>query len=246
MKARGIRASGRIRPQALIVSMLCGLLLLLVPAAAQANRLLIIDEDSIDNGNAPNFFSAQNVNDDIAEIGLRTQLRFFQNNIGQEITLYTGQVGDEGWFAPKVIPPSWKAAGPTSYGLGNYLVAGPGLGSPDANGNRETLLDKVPKLTPLRATGLKMFVGRRVCAVVYDSNITINYDPLNGSLKGANLGTVAFKVLSVEQLTGFSSGTLPKVRIVIKDARRFCSDPVGLVSGIPEPTSSSEPYDVNP
>lgn len=41
-----------------------------------------------------------------------------------------------------------------SDGLRNFLAAGPGLGGEDAGGDREALLDKVPDVTPLRATGL--------------------------------------------------------------------------------------------
>lgn len=51
--------------------------------------------------------------------------------------------------------------------------------------------------------------------MVYDSDIGMNYGPLNGSLKGANLGIVA-------ALTGFSSSSLPKVEIEILDTRRVC------------------------
>ena len=158
---------------------------------------LVIDEDSIDNGNPPNFFSDVDVNDDIADIGLRTQLPFFAANVGNIITLHTGEVGDEGWFALKTIPDSWDAAGPDD-GLRNYLNAVDGLGS---GNNPEDLLDKIPDVTPLQATGLSDLVGEYVCAVVYDSDISINYDPLDGSLKGANLGIVAFEVLSVTPLS---------------------------------------------
>ena len=71
-------------------------------------------------------------------------------------------------------------------------------------------------------------------------------DPLNGSLKGANLGIVAFEVLSVTQLTGFSSSSLPKVDIRILDADEVCEGPLTLFEDAPEPTSSSEPFDVVP
>ena len=195
---------------------------------------LAIDEDSIDNGNPPNFFSDVEVNDDIAEIGLRAQLPFFAANVGSTITLHTGEVGDEGWFALETIPGSWQAAGPTDNGPRNYFgnpsVAfphnvGPGLGAPDLSGDREALLDKIPDVTPLRATGLELLVDQVVCAVVYDSDISINYDPLNGSLKGANLGTVAFEVISVTALTGFSSSSLPAAEIMILNAEDVCEAP---------------------
>ena len=53
-----------------------------------------------------------------------------------------------------------------------------------------------------------------VCAVVYDSNISINDGPLNASLKGANLGTVALRVLSAPP------ALRPLVRIAAAAARR--------------------------
>jgi len=67
---------------------------------------LVIGEDSIDNGNPPNNFSAVDVNDQLAAIGLRAPLRWFQENVGRTIDPYTGQVGDEGWFALKIVPPA--------------------------------------------------------------------------------------------------------------------------------------------
>jgi len=208
---------------------------------------LIIDEDSIDNGNPPNFFSDVEVNDQIADIGLREPLPAFAgDNVGKEITLFTGEVGDEGWFAPKVIPAEWDAAGPTGDGLQNYVLAGPGLGTPDADGDREALLDKIPDVTPLRATGLKMLEGQTICAVVYDSDVSINYDPLDGSLKGDNLGIVAFEVLNVEQLFGYSSSSLPKVEIKILNADTVFGGEMTLFTDAPEPTTSSEPFDITP
>ena len=66
------------------------------PTPTPSGVFLVIDEDSIDNGNPPNFFSDVEVNDNIADIGLRTQLAFFAANVGETITLHTGEVGDEG------------------------------------------------------------------------------------------------------------------------------------------------------
>lgn len=226
---------------------------------------LVIDEDSIDNGprywpgNAVTFtqgtlltFSASDVNDDIAALARRNQLRFFANNVGSTIWLVTGQVGDEGWFAPKTIPASWANTGPTADGLRNFLGnpslsyphnVGPGLGT---GGNPEQFLDNVPNVTPLRAEGLWGLIDRTVCAVVYDSDISINYGPLQGSLKGANRGTVAFKVLDVVHLTGFSSSTLPRVQLQILDANVVCEGPQTLYTDAPIPSSSSVPADVKP
>ena len=184
-------------------------------------QFLLIDEESIDNGNPPNFFTAWQINDDRQRLGQRRHLRFFKNHAGDKITLHTGQVGDEGWFALKTIPNSWANRGPSDDGLGNFvgvtmpngkIKVGKGLGR---GKDPESKLDKIPDVTPLRASGLKALEGQQVCAVVYDSDISMNYDPLDGSLKGANLGRVAFEVISVKALTGWSSSTLPEVEIEI-------------------------------
>jgi|SRR5690606_30122853 len=205
---------------------------------------IFIDEDSIDNGNEPNNFSEVEVNDNLAEIGQRRQLRYFQEHVGKTIDLYTGQVGDEGWHAPTSIPSSWKNAGPTSNGLINYLVPGPGLGG--GNDDREVLLDEIRDVIPLRATGLAMLTGEIVYAVVYDSDISTNYDPIEANLQGANLGIVSFKVVSVERRSNGSDSDLPKVTIAILDANTMDQEGLYLFKNAPRPTSSSEPEDIVP
>jgi hypothetical protein len=207
---------------------------------------LVIDESSIDNGNEPNNFSDVDVNDQLADIGLRLPLKYFKDNIGKTIDLYTGQVGDEGWFALKTIPSSWKSTGPTSHGLDNYLVPGPKLGAPEPDDDREILLDKIPDVTPLRATALKMLEGMTVLAVVYDSDISINYSPLNGNLMGENLGRVAFDVLEVRKRIDGSTSSLPVVTIRIRSVEEVASLPGVLFSNAPTPSSSSEPFDITP
>lgn len=203
---------------------------------------LIIDDDSISNGNPPNDFAAEDVNDDIAAVGLRQPLPWFQDNVGSEIDLFTGQVGDEGWFALKTIPASWSDAGPTGNGTRNYLQAGPGLGGPSDGDDREVLLGGIPDITPLRATGLAMLAGETVCAVVYDSDISVNYDPLQGNLQGDNLGVVSFDVLGAATRTDGSSSDLPRVSIRVGDAAA-CEQPLVLFGNAPVPDSSSEPED---
>jgi hypothetical protein len=208
--------------------------------------LLVIDEESIDNGNPPNSFSDVDVNDQLAEVGLRDPLRYFHANIGRTIDLYTGQVGDEGWLALRTIPASWRSAGPTDNGTRNYLLAGPGLGARVPDDDREVLLDKIPDVTPLRATGLAMLAGRTVCALVYDSEVSINYSPLLGNLMGATLGVVAFEVLTVTQRFDGSTSDLPRVTIRIADADAVCAGPLLLFANAPVPRSSSEPFDIAP
>lgn len=192
------------------------------------------------------LFPPPDKNDQLAELGLRLPLSYFQQNIGKTIELYTGEVGDEGWHALTTIPTSWINAGPASIRALNYLTAGPGLGAKSPDDNRDALLDKVPNVTPLRATGLRMLVGKTVLAVVYDSEISINYSPLLGNLQGANLGIVAFDVLEVNQRTDGSSGSLPRVKILIRDVNTFANTNVLLFSNAPVPQSSSEPFDIIP
>jgi CSLREA domain-containing protein len=216
--------------------------------------LLLIDESSIDNGSEPNLFTPTDVNDELASLALRTPLAAFDGaNVGT-YTLHTGEVGDEGWFAPKTIPETWVAAGPTVDGVRNLVGnprqpyphnVGPGLGTADAKGDRESLLDKVPDVTPLRATALGMLADEKavVCAVVYDSAIAVNYGPLSGSLKGRNLGTVAFRVLTSTPLVGHSSSALPEVEVEVLDAGIVCEDELRLFTDAPPPESSSLPFD---
>jgi len=206
--------------------------------------LLVIDEESIDNGNEPNDFSDTDVNDQLAEVGVRKTLRYFEENVGKTIDLYTGQVGDEGWHALKTILSSWKNAGPTDNGSQNFLQAGPGLGG--GEDDREVLLDKIPNVTPLRATGLKMLIGKTILAVVYDGDISINYSPLNGNLQGANLGLVAFDVIEVVERTDGSTSSLPRVTVTIRDVDATLAAPLFLFANAPVPQSSSEPFDIAP
>jgi CSLREA domain-containing protein len=225
------------------------------PPNATPPYLLLIDESSIDNGNAPNFFTPADVNDELAKVALRTPLAAFDGaNVGRTYTLHTGDVGDEGWFAPKTIPDAWAAAGPTVDGVRNFVGnprlpyahnVGPGLGTRDAKGDRESLLDKVPDVTPLRATALGMLADEKAvfCAVVFDSAIAINYGPLSGSLKGRNLGTVALRMLSSTPVLGHSSGALPSVEVEVLDAGTVCEDELRLFTDAPEPESSSLPFD---
>ena len=235
--------------------------------AAPPCTFLIMDEDSIDNTNPgyylpPNTgkgdngqpFTDSDVNDNIAKVGLRTPLSFFNNpaNFGRKIVIRSGQVGDEALFAPKVIPDSWRDTGPTNDGLINYIGkpcqpfphnVGEGLGQGD---DPEALLDKIPLVTPLRATGLSMLIGKTICALVYDGDVSINYGPLTGNLQGANLGVVAFKLLEVKKAIDFSDSTLPLLTVqIVNPCRAFVKKPV-LFLDAPEPTSSSEPFDVDP
>jgi hypothetical protein len=182
---------------------------------------------------------------DTSAIGRRSTLKSFANRIGQEIILPSGSVGDEGWFAPTTIRIAWKNAGPEAGdGLRNYLAAGPGLGSPDAKGNKESLLENVPDLTPLRAMGLARLEGSSICGVVLDGDVKMGYKPLTGDIRGPNLGKVAFQVLGLEPSSGQSGAALPGVRVRILDADAACAEPFAPIVNAPAPVSASEPKDV--
>lgn len=179
-------------------------------------------------------------------VGYRGTLAWFAKNVGAEILLPGGEVGDEGWFAPTTIRIGWKSAGPDSGdGLRNYLEAGPGLGTPDAKGNKETLLENVPELAPLRATGLSRLEGRSVCAVVLDGDVKMSYNPRSGNIQGPNLGKIAFQVLGTENAPQRSGSTLPSVRIRVLDAEAVCSDPLAAFQDAPESNSKCDPRDVD-
>ncbi|MCU0646832.1 MAG: hypothetical protein MUF00_02445 [Gemmatimonadaceae bacterium] len=207
---------------------------------------LVLDQASIDNGAEPMGFSDVDLNDDIAQLGQRRQLRYFAANVGRDITLYTGETGDEGWHAIKQIPATWQAAGPTTNGARNFLLAGPGLGTPDAFGDPESQLDKIAGVTPLRATGLAMLRGQSICAVVLKGKVDVNYLPLEGSLKGDTRGIVAFEVISVTRRRNGSTTSLPAVGIRIQDATQTCASALQLFANAPTPRSSSDPINVAP
>ncbi|MFO7916333.1 MAG: hypothetical protein R6U43_11675 [Candidatus Krumholzibacteriales bacterium] len=229
---------------------------------------LIIDEDGLDNGlyynsaggpitpDGPDFFSEQDVNDDMSDETQRQVLRYFQSNTGRTITVMTGQTGDEGWFAPNCIPAKWICG----YGyedntcldglemqkaVRNYF----GINGTDSIPSQERL-DKIPDVRPLRALGINRLIGRIVVAVVYDSDVSINYDfdsPLgvNGNLQGETLGIVAFRVEEARTLNDFSDSTLPEVVITILDVSMYRNAPLKLL-GAPIPASSSVPNDRYP
>jgi len=184
--------------------------------------------------------TAYPVNDDLANPGVRNELRFFDANPGKIIELQVGHITDEGWHAPQIIPQSWIDAGPTDDGIRNYvgvmqmpggpLVPGDGLG---VGADPEALLDKIPDVRPIRYEGVLGLLGKDVCAVVYDSDNSINYLNPNppggvedGNLQGATLGIVAFRVLQVIPFgddSPFEQGQDPqeiaKVKIGILDAK---------------------------
>ena len=238
-----------------------------VTVVGQGALFLLIDEDSIDNGirfhTGPDDRSAEhlpgdadpvqrpNVNDQKASYA-SGRLKYWADNRGRTIALMTGQTGDEGWFAPNCIPQKWIS------GTSNNCIDP--LSPPRCStrpwrihgGHRsQNRLDNIKDVRPLRARGIEMLEGETVCAVVYDSDISINYRttaPFQiGNLQGATLGIVAFTVLDngVNKMNRFSSSTLPEAQIRIESAAEFCGGPFELF-GAPIPKTSSIPADIDP
>jgi hypothetical protein len=199
------------RPAVRLLAALCIASAFAASSSHALPPLLLIDEDSIDNsspailelaaeGACGGGDAAVCVNDPLANPGVRNPLDLPPGTIigigapgGTDAMLFTGQEFDEGWFLVPTIPASWVSAGPSGDGALNYLVAlADGFGH-----NGEFLLDKVPDVNPLDATELASLVGQTFCAVVYDSDISINYNPLEGNLQGATLGILPLRVLAV-------------------------------------------------
>jgi hypothetical protein len=163
-------------------------------------------------------------------VGVRDELGYFQNHLHAQVILLTGRNGSDGWFALRSVPESWASEPGANDGIENFALAGPGLGSPDANGNRESLLHAVPNVVPVRADGLNLLVGRTVCAVVYASDIA----PTGGAtdLAGPTLGRVAFKLVSVIPV----DGAAPNVQVEILEGHEVCSEGVVPFGEAPDPS----------
>ncbi len=165
--------------------------------------LVIIDEDTLDNG----IWSVEQaaaghtvtpdwlVNDDSpTEVG-NPPLRWNVFFPGDVVVLPGGQVDDEGVFAlPETLPSSWDLGTPGT-GLQNYVD---GI-------IPQSLLDKIPDVMPLRNQELALLAGRTCVAVVYDSDISMNYLPILANLQGARYGLFFFTVLDVRV-----PGTIPE------------------------------------
>ena len=112
------------------------------------------------------------------EVG-NPHLRWNQFFPGDIVLLPAGEVDDEGIFAlPANVP----------FDLGDFAA---GVVPQDQ-------LDKIPDVMPLRNQELVQLVGRTCVGVVYDSDISMNYEPINANLQGARLGLFTFTVLAVE------------------------------------------------
>jgi hypothetical protein len=182
--------------------------------------LLVLDKDALDYGPPPHLLPDGAVDPTVAAVGVREELPYFQSHLGSQVVLTGGQNGSDGWFALRSVPASWSTGESPSDGLENFALAGPGLGSPDDNGDRESLLDSVPDVTPVRADGLALLVGQTVCAVVYGGDVVVTPgSPSTASLKGPALGRVAFSVISVLPT---DDAAHPNVQVQIAEGHEVC------------------------
>lgn len=188
--------------------------------------LLLIDRDGISHGQQPNNFTTQDVNDELAAVGMRDSLPYFRRNKGQTLTLTTGSAQSSGWFALLGAPGNWSTGADENDGLANYVLAGPGLGSAEESGERTRLLREAG-LRALSADNIEAFRGRSVCAVVYQGDLTPK--AAGADLSGKTLGLVAFKIMNVIPVSDSS----PSVEVEILDPAEVCQGELSL----PQPGS---------
>jgi hypothetical protein len=167
--------------------------------------LLLIDEDTIDNDiksienisfNSPfcgDGDPAVCVNDDIADPGVRTPPLFTRgNNITpfSGLVLPTGQVGDWGLFMFTNPDPQVSLQNGATFTIAQFINA-------TGAAANENNLDKIDGVVPLGAAGINALESKQCCAVVYDSDISVDVAQGFANLKGATKGLTAFEVTAV-------------------------------------------------
>lgn len=195
-----------------------------IPEEEEVNVVLIVfDEDALDKGiqlpdgskpieeladNNPPRCGAGNVdvciNEDIKDLNIRSYLFFRGNNITDDdppvqITLSTGQIGDEGIFKFFKDDPQISDQNGAEFTKCEFITA-QGAASDENN------LDKIINVRPLTAAEIFDLVNQEsFCTVALTSDASVtspaeNTPGLNGlpttSLKGATRGITAFKVVS--------------------------------------------------
>ncbi len=183
---------------------------------------------------------------------------FFQwNNLVQSsgdhdiIKVTTGQRDDEGWFAlpPEITSPSLPFN--TTHG---YYPFGSNILKNTVETSAEFLaafgygvipqnqLDPVDNVHPLRNQDLVNLVGRTCTAVVYDSDISMNYLTQQASLQDERMGLFSFTVLAVEvpgdmpDANCTSTSFVANGNVVATDGEWPCE--------LPESKSSTSLYDL--
>jgi hypothetical protein len=206
----------------------------------EGTKFLMLDEDIIDSGISLSGYGRTSikeiteadppkcgngdtsvcVNDDIAGLYVRTLL--FTR--GRDITPYsglwlpTGQVGDYGMFQFTNPDPQ------TSNQNGAQFTTQELIGGTCAASN-ENNLDKIDGVKALGSADINALLGKTVCALVWDSDISWDYAKVEGSLKGATKGLTAF---TVQQVTPHPAGGsyLPLIRVDLiasSDVINVCS-----------------------
>jgi hypothetical protein len=201
-------------------------------AAAQTDGspvLLVLDKDAIDYGPPPHLLPETAVNTDLAGVGVREELSYFQSHLSAQVVLSGGRDGSDAWFAIRNAPAIWSTTPGAGDGLQNFALAGPGLGSPDDEGDRESLLDVVSSVTPIHTAAFQMLVGRMACAVVYADNVTVSAG--TASLKGSTLGRIAFKIVSVLPT---DDPARPNVQVEIAEGHEVCAGDLAAFSEAPD------------
>ena len=151
---------------------------------SQGRCVVVIDQETIDEDihtiedaadAYPGVGPAKLVNEDRPTVPATPTPWLLWNEIGvgDMVLLPSGQVDDEGWFAMPENPVGKK--GPFS--LDDFVG-----GTID-----EHWFDEVEDVMPLRNQDLASLVGRQCVAVVYDSEVNMNYNPIEGKLMGARL-----------------------------------------------------------
>ena len=88
--------------------------------------LLVLDKDAFDYGPAPHLLPEGAVDPDLAAVGVRDELRYFQSHLNAQVVLTGGQNGNDGWFAIRTVPASWSTSDDANDGAENFALAGPG------------------------------------------------------------------------------------------------------------------------
>jgi hypothetical protein len=218
-----------------------GLRTLTLNATAEAQlpntvEVLVLDEDAIDDGHTGitafsgnptrcgNGNKARCVNDDIANLNQRTSLftRGLDVTLNSPILqIETGQTGDEGVFRFTRADPQVSAQNGAQFTAQQYFN---GTGTA-ANENN---LDKIRDVFPLRSVELNNTVGKTFCAIVYDSDISLDASRHEASLKGSTLGRTAFTVVSTVARSG---SYLPYLRVSLIPSSQVATTCSSVQSG---------------
>ena len=157
-----------------------------------AHCVVLLDQEAIDNTISTVVAAAAShnvtpqtlINDNSPTHGPNPWLYWNENHAGDIVQLPTGETGLESWFAMPPNPVGKNGA----FTLEDFV----------AGTVAEADLDEVEDVMPMRNQDLASMVGRSCVGVLYDSDVSMNYEPLQGNLQGARLGLFAFKVLALE------------------------------------------------